>query len=94
MKYIVYILQSGKDNSYYIGWTSDIAARIVRHNSGETNYTSKKKPWKIVYTEDYKDKTLAIKREKEIKRRKSRKYIENLIINYRGVEQPGSSSGS
>ncbi len=80
MKYVVYILQSEIDKSYYVGWTSDIETRIAKHNSGETNYTRTKMPWKIVYTEDYYDKASAIKRENEIKRYKSHKYIEKLII--------------
>jgi len=33
----------------------------------------------MVYTEELEDKSSAIKREGEIKRMKSRKYIENLI---------------
>ena len=36
-------------------------------------------PWKIVYKEKYNTKSEAMKREYEIKRKKSRKYIESLI---------------
>ena len=34
MKYIVYILKSSKDGGYYYGYTSDLDARLMRHNDG------------------------------------------------------------
>ena len=37
-------------------------------------------PWKIVYAEEYSTLPAAIKREKQIKRMKSRKYIDDLIL--------------
>src|SRR5690554_7357021 len=51
--YWVYILESEKDNSFYIGQTNCIEKRIVEHNQGLSKYTSRKMPWKIVYTEEY-----------------------------------------
>ncbi len=75
----VYILQSEQDDSFYVGYTSDLQRRIAQHNSGETRYTATKKPWNLVHTESYPDKSQAIKREIYIKRRASRKYILGLI---------------
>ena len=46
---------------------------------GWGRYTRKGIPWKIVYQEKYSNKTEALKREREIKRKKSRIYIEELI---------------
>ena len=31
----------------YIGSTSDLKSRLIKHNSGEVPHTSKFKPWKI-----------------------------------------------
>lgn len=70
MIYTVYILQSDKDSSYYIGYTSDISIRLAFHNEGLSQYTSRKRPWKVVYTEIMENKSDAIKREKFIKRQK------------------------
>jgi putative endonuclease len=42
-------------------------------------YTSIANDWRLVYTEEFEDRTSAIKREREIKKKKSRKYIEFLI---------------
>jgi len=69
--YKVYILQSLKNNRYYIGHTNNIYKRLKRHNSGQVKSTKPYLPWKIVHTEDYKTKAEAYKREMEIKSYKS-----------------------
>ena len=79
MKYFTYILFSEKTNKYYIGYTSNINTRLDKHNLGGTTSTRSGRPWKLMYYETYSNKTEAIKREKEIKNKKSRKYIEYLI---------------
>jgi len=77
--YFVYILQSIKDNSYYIGYTKNIESRISEHNFGRTGYTSLKRPWMLKYKEEYNTEREAIKRERELKRYKNKKYLEYLI---------------
>ncbi len=72
-----------------MGYTSDIKERLKRHNEGRSVFTRRDKPWDVVYTEVFSHKREAIQRELEIKNKKSKKYIEDLI--YPGVEQPGSS---
>ncbi len=79
MNWFVYILYSEKINKYYVGYTSDLTVRLERHNNGWGKYSSRGIPWKIVYFEKFETKTEAIKRENEIKKKKSRKYIEKLI---------------
>ncbi len=78
MPYLVYILESLADGSYYVGYTQDLNSRLERHNQGKSRYTKTKRPWKLVYSEDYKDRSSAMKREKEIKGRKSRHFVESL----------------
>ena len=77
--FYLYILYSPSRDKYYIGYTSDVQERVIEHNSGATNYTRSGKPWNLVYKEEFDLKLDAIKRELEIKRKKSRKYIEYLI---------------
>jgi len=79
--YYVYVIQSKKDNSFYIGQTNDLDARLSKHNDGFSRYSSTKAPWGLVYFELFDNRSLAIKREKQIKAKKSRKYIEYLIAN-------------
>ena len=83
-RWITYILYSEKIDKYYVGVTEDLSLRLERHNMGWGKFTRKGIPWKIVYYEEHGSKTEAIKREREIKKKKSRKYIEEIIRNAGG----------
>jgi putative endonuclease len=78
--YSIYILFSLKTNKYYVGSTDDLHGRLKPHNTGSTPSTKSGAPdWEIRYTETVPDRTAALKRELEIKKKKSRNYIEWLI---------------
>ena len=79
MPYFVYILQSIKDKTYYVGSTQDLDSRLERHNQGRVAYTKPKRPWKLVYHESHHDRSSAVRRENEIKKQKSKVYIETFI---------------
>ena len=79
MKYYVYIIYSQSKDKYYIGYTHNPQERLEEHNLGATTSTRPGRPWILVYAEELTDKTSAIKREREIKKMKSRKYIERQI---------------
>ena len=46
--FYVYILNSREHDEYYIGYTSDLKARLKDHNSGKASHTSKFKPWDVI----------------------------------------------
>jgi len=77
--YWVYIIESIRVKRFYVGSTSDINKRIIRHNQGGSVWTRRYKPWRLIYTEKYKTKEIALKREKEIKSWKSGIKFKNLI---------------
>jgi putative endonuclease len=79
MKYTVYILYSQSKDRYYTGNTKNPDERLLEHNNGATLSTKSGIPWTMVYREECVDKAAAIRREHEIKKMKSRKYIERLI---------------
>jgi putative endonuclease len=79
MIFFVYIIYSPLLDKYYVGYTSDLEKRLFEHNSGISEFTSQKADWQLKYTEEFPDRASAMKREKEIKKKKSRKYIEWLI---------------
>ena len=79
MKFQVYILFSVLKNKYYIGFTSDLKERLIRHNQKSKGFTGSVNDWKVVYTENYNTKEEATKREIQIKSWKSRIKIEKLI---------------
>ena len=75
--YYIYVLQDKLSSKFYVGHTNNIEERIKRHNEGRSGYT-KRGQWKLYYFEKYKTRSEAMRREKEIKYKKSRRYIENL----------------
>ncbi|MGK7391424.1 MAG: GIY-YIG nuclease family protein [Candidatus Cyclobacteriaceae bacterium M2_1C_046] len=75
----VYILYSSKIKRFYIGFSSDVDARIAYHNSDKNKiWTSRGKPWdKFHIIPDLTEKQ-AVGIERHTKKMKSRKYLENL----------------
>jgi putative endonuclease len=77
--FFVYIIYSTSLDQYYIGHSANMGERLFRHTNSGSKATKKANDWKLVYTESYVTKSEAVKREAEIKRKKSRKYIEFLV---------------
>ena len=62
----VYILLC--DNElFYVGLTNDLEQRAKSHKNGESFFTKKFSDVKLVYHEEYPSKSVAAKREKQIK---------------------------
>ncbi len=87
--YFVYILQSEATGRFYIGYSDSPDRRLQEHNSGKVKSTRPYRPWKKVYQETHSTETLAIRRERELKSKKSRTYLERLI----GMTRPGQRPG-
>jgi putative endonuclease len=84
MGFFVYILYSEKCDKYYVGHSEFLSGRIDEHNSGKGGrFSSACLPWILMYEEEFPTRSDAMKREKEIKNKKSRRYIEWLIANTR-----------
>ena len=77
--YFVYILYSKNYDRYYVGHCENLITRLIRHNNKGVPSTKPYVPWEMVYTENFVSRSSASAREKEIKNKKSRKYIEFLI---------------
>lgn len=77
--FTVYILQSLKDNKYYIGYTSNLEARLSDHFNGKTKSLKGRLPVNLVYTEVFSTKSDAIKREKQIKAYKGGDAFKKLL---------------
>ena len=68
MHWFTYILLCS-DDSYYVGHTEDIEARLALHNAGKgAVHTAHRRPVTLVYIEPYPSKAQAIAREKQIKK--------------------------
>ena len=68
MAFRVYIIQSVKDNSLYIGHTQNLPRRLQQHNDpNRKTYTAKRGPWKLLYQEEHPTRTDAVQRERFLK---------------------------
>jgi len=66
-------------NITYTGSTSDIKRRLTEHNNGESSFSKKYKPWKIICIEEYADLHEARLREKYFKTCAGRKRIKKIM---------------
>lgn len=77
--FYLYILKNDRDGSFYVGHTQNIQDRLKRHNENRSIYTKNRGTWLLVYLEELTSRSEAMRREKEIKKKKSKKYIEYLV---------------
>jgi putative endonuclease len=67
--YIVYMLATRKNGTIYIGVTNNIAKRTFEHREGRgSEFTSNYSIKRLVWYETHTDVSLAIQREKSLKR--------------------------
>lgn len=78
--YYVYLIEC-RDGTIYTGITTDVKRRFKEHSSGRGGaYTKVKKVKKLLYAEECKNRSVALKRESEIKGWRREKKL-NLINN-------------
>ena len=79
MKWWVYILLLG-NGQYYVGSTNDLERRIAQHKAWKVIATKGKLPLELLFTREYETLPEARSAEYQLKKKKSRKYIE-LFMN-------------
>jgi putative endonuclease len=77
--FYVYILYSKEFDKYYIGQTDDIVKRLKRHNCGMVMSTKAYLPWEFKYIEEFASRSEAMKREKFLKKQKSKEFYNKRI---------------
>lgn len=75
--YYVYVLKSLQHGKIYIGMTGDLRKRVEQHNSGDSTFTKKYKPFKLIYYEASESVHDTRAREKYLKSGIGRRYIQN-----------------
>jgi putative endonuclease len=82
-KATVYIIRSQRTSRYYIGFTTKMVEdRVLEHNDAkfEDAFTKRDRPWVLHFQIICKSEKQARGIEAHIKKMKSRKYIDNLLI--------------
>jgi len=81
--YFVYILRCC-DDSFYTGYTKDIDARLELHRKGAgAKYVRSRLPLELVYLEQWMERSMAMRREKEIKklpRKKKEELVDSITL--------------
>jgi len=77
--YFVYVLQSQSNHKFYIGCAEGVPSRLEEHNRGQTVSTRGRGPWMLVHQEQFESLKEARQRERQIKRWKSHRSIQELI---------------
>ncbi len=77
--YFVYILQSINADKFYVGYTSNLERRLLEHQSGNSVFDRTYRPFRLVFSEKYENKLVAMRREREIKSYKGGNSFKNLV---------------
>jgi putative endonuclease len=83
--YTIYVLKSLKDNNLYIGCTSNLEKRLLTHNKGAVRSTKQRRPFKLIFKEEYQNKYQAFNKEKYYKTVKGKRELKAKIIQCRVV---------
>jgi len=75
----VYVLRSGKDGGFYIGYSANLRKRVGEHATGESFATSYRGPWKLIYYEAYLEREDALGRERYLKSGSGRKFLKTQL---------------
>ena len=87
MACFVYVLGIGNGNGNgsgyrtYVGWTTDLDARLEKHNAGTGARSTRGRAWQLLYAERYLNRGEAMSREWHIKR--DRKFRQLLGLDWR-----------
>jgi putative endonuclease len=76
----LYVIRSITDNFRYVGITNDLERRLKQHSAGLNKSTRLHKPFKLVFSEEYKNYKEARKREIFLKSGVGRKFLNDLKI--------------
>ncbi len=79
MNYYVYVIKS-EEGFHYTGMTENLDRRLVEHNIKALSFWTKRGTnWKLLYKEEFDNKTEALKREKWLKTGVGREYLKKIL---------------
>lgn len=82
MFYYTYVLKSTKDGELYIGYTTNLKERIIRHNKGLNIATKPHIPYQLIFFEGFLNRVDAKNREVYLKSGWGLKSIKTLLHNF------------
>ena len=80
--FYVYVLRSESDCGLYIGFSTNLRARLRQHQDGESFATKSRGPWKLINYEAYTEREDAEGREKFLKSGAGRRFLRTQLRHY------------
>ena len=78
MIFTVYILYSNTAKKHYTGFTTNLEQRLISHNELGKGWTSKYRPWQLIFSKEFVTKKEAMEYEKWLKAGVGRDFIKTL----------------
>jgi len=79
LPYCTYVLFSEKDSMLYVGYSCNLANRIMKHNTGGVKSTAYRRPLKLIFCEFYLFEEDARKREMYFKTTAGKKALKYML---------------
>jgi putative endonuclease len=79
MSYLVYALYSASLDILYIGQTSKLEKRLNDHRKGYSKFTSRTTDWQLIYSDTVISRSLAMKRERQLKTAKGLEFLRSFV---------------
>ena len=80
--FYTYVLQSEKDDKFYVGFTKDLKQRFEQHQKGQVDSTKVRMPLTLIYYEACVSQDDATKREKYFKTYHGRMFLKRRLKSY------------
>ena len=80
--FYVYVLRSESDSGFYIGFSTNLRARLKQHRDSESFATKSRGPWKLIYYEAYTEREDAEGRERFLKSGAGRRFLRAQLRHY------------
>ena len=80
--YYTYVLQSEKDDKFYVGFTKDLKLRFEKHSKGQIKSTRDRRPLTLIYYEACLRQDDATKREKYLKTYHGKMFLKKRLKSY------------
>lgn len=79
LPYCTYIIFSEHDRMLYVGYSSNLSNRLIKHNSGGVKSTANRRPLKLIFCEFYLFEEDARKREMYFKTTAGKKALKYML---------------
>src|SRR5262249_33844451 len=76
------MLRSESDSGFYIGFSTNLRARLRQHQDGESLATKSRRPWNLIYYEAYTEREDGEGREKFLKSGAGRRFLRTQLRHY------------